>query len=144
MSQSSLSGNLRCIKWTIWLFVVWWEVHYASCWEPYITGKLWYAAFPQYIWYICNVSISVKVALLLTSGASDRLCGYLWYDQCSTELSIENNISLESCDTQHSNSKYYIIVASLYDSKQPCPWSLVHQMDHLAVCGMMGGPLSFL
>ena len=66
------------------------------------------------ICYICNVSISVKAALLLTCGASDGLCGLLQYDQCSTELSIENNISLESCDMQHSSSKYYIFVTSLY------------------------------
>ena len=144
MSQSSPSGDLWCIKWTIRLFVIWWVFHWASCWVSYITGKLWYSAFQQYTLYICNISIWVKAAWLVISSASDGPSSYLWSDEWATKLHNENLISLATCDMQLSSSVHYILVTSVYEWKQPIQWPLVHQMDHPAVYGMMSVPLSFL
>ena len=110
----------------------------------YITGKLWYTAVQQYTLYIYNIHIRVKVACPMFSSAWNELSGCLWYDEWPTKLHNENVRSLKTCDMQLSSSIYYILVTLVYESKRPCQWSLVHQMDHLAVCGMMGGPLSFL
>src|SRR5260370_120440 len=53
-------------------------------------------------------------------------------------------LSLESCDMQLLNSISYICVSVVYESKRPVRRSLVHGMDHPAVCDMMSGPLRFL
>ena len=98
----------------------------------------------DHILYICNISISVKAACLVISGASNGPFSCFWYDEWSTELPVEYLISLESCDIQLSNSTHYICITSIYESKWPIWWSLVHQMDHLAVCDMMGGTPSFI
>ena len=78
------------------------------------------------------------------SSAWNEPSDCLWYDEWPTKLHNENVRSLATCDMQLSSSIYYILVTSVYEPKQPVWWSLVHQMDHVAVCGMMEGPLSFL
>ena len=104
---------------------------------------MWYAAFLQYILYTCNISIWVKAALPVISGASNGPSGCLWYDKGSTKLPVEDITSLESCGMQLSNSIHYILVTSVYRSKRPFCWSLEHEIDHLVVCDMMSVPLSF-
>ena len=144
MSQSGPSDDHRCIKRTIWPFVIWWVVHQASWGVSYITGKLWYAVFQQYIIYMCIHSIWVKAARLTISGAWNGPSGCLWYDEWSAEFPIEFLVSLESCDMQLFNSISYICVSVVYESKRPVQQSPVHGMDHLAVCDMMSGPPRFL
>ena len=118
--------------------------HWTSTWVSYITGKLWYVAVQQYTLYICNIGISVKVALLVIPSAANGPSSCLWYDEWCTKHPVENLISLESCDMQLFNSIYYILVTLVYQSKQPVQWSLVHQMDNLTFCDQMSGPLIFL
>ena len=48
------------------------------------------------------------------------------------------------CHMQLSNSIHYIFVTSGYQSKQPVLCSLVHELNHLAVCDMMSDPPSFI
>ena len=85
---------------------------------------------------MCNLSISVKAASLMISGALSGPSGCLWYDEGTTMLLVQYLTSMESCDVQDSNSTSYICVTSVHQSKQPLQWSLVHWMDHLAVCDM--------
>ena len=91
------------------------------------------------IWYV-----GWQLACLVILSAWNVPSGWLWYDKWPIKLPIENPISLESCDMQLFNHRSYIFVTSVYQSKWPIQWSLVHQMDHPAVCDMMSGPLSFL
>ena len=105
---------------------------------------VWYAGFQQYIKHICNLSISVKAAPLMISGALNGPSGCLRYDEGTTKCLVEYLTSMESCDMQDSNSTSYICVASVCQSKRPLWWSLVRWVDHLAVCDMMRGPPCFL
>ena len=91
------------------------------------------------IWYVGQWS-----ARLVIRGAWNGPSGCLWYDEWLIKLPVENIISLESCDMQLFNHILYIFVTSVYQSKRPVWWSLVHQMDHLAVCDMISGSLSFV
>ena len=115
MNQSDPSDNLWCIEWTIRPFVIWWVVHQASFWVSYINGKLWYAAFQQYIIYMCILSIWVKVARPMISGALNGPSICLWYDEWSSKLPKEFLISMESCDMQLLNSISYICVFLVWD-----------------------------
>ena len=94
--------------------------------------------------YTCNISIWAKVACLVISGASNGPSDCWWYDESSTALPVENLISLESCERQHSNCICYIFVMSVYQSKQPFCWPLEYQMDCVATQNMISVPLSFL
>ena len=91
------------------------------------------------IWYVGRRSAHPVI-----HGAWNGPSGCVWYDEWPTKLPAENIISLEGCDMQLFNHRSYIFVTSVYQSKQPVQWSPVHQMDHLAVCDMISGPLSFL
>ena len=105
---------------------------------------VWYAGFQQYIKHICNLSISVKAAPPMISGALNGPSSCLWDDEGTTKLLGQYLTSLESCDGQDSNSTSYIFVTSVCLSKRPLWWSPMHRMVHLAVCNMMRGPPSFL
>ena len=105
---------------------------------------VWYAGFQQYIKHIFNLSISVKAAPSMISGALNGPSGCLQYDEGTTKCLVEYLTSMESCDMQDSNSTSYICVTSVCQSKQPLWWSSVRWMVHLAVCNMMRGPPSFL
>ena len=105
---------------------------------------VWYAGFQQYIKHICNLSISVKAAPPMISGALNGPSGCLQYDEGTTKCLVGYLTSMESCDMQDSNSTSYICVASVCQSKWPLWWSLVCWMVHPAVCNMMRGPPSFL
>ena len=104
----------------------------------------WYAGFQQYIKHICNLSISVKAAPSMISGASNGPSRCLQYDEGTIKCLVGYLTSMESCDMQDSNSTSYICVASVCQSKRPLQWSLVCWMVHPAVCDMMRGPPSFL
>ena len=73
------------------------------------------------IWYV-----SWQSAHLVIPSASKEPSSCVWYDQWCTKLPIENLISLGSCNMQLPNSVYYIYVTSVYQSKWPVQWSLVH------------------
>ena len=90
----------------------------------------------QYTVYICNLSMSVKAAPLMISGALDEPSSRLWYDEGTTKLLGQYLTSMESCDVQDSNSTSYICVTSVCQSKQLLQWSPVHWMNHLAVCDL--------
>ena len=85
---------------------------------------VWYAGFQQYIKHICNLSISVKAAPLMISGASNGPSSCLQYDEGSTKCLVGYLTSMESRDMQDSNSTSYICVASECQSKQPVAVSL--------------------
>ena len=70
---------------------------------------VWYAGFQQYIKHICNLSISVKAAPLMISGASNGPSSCLQYDEGTTMLLIQYLTSMESYDVQDSNSTSYCI-----------------------------------
>ena len=91
-----------------------------------------------------NLSISVKAAPPMISGALNGPSGCLWYDERSTKLLGEYPTWMESCDMRNVNETSFIFVTSVHQSKWPLWWSPVHWMDHLAVCDMMRGPPSFL
>ena len=91
------------------------------------------------IWYV-----SRRLARPVIRSAWNEPSSCLWYDKWPIKLPFKNIILLESCDMQLFNHRSYIFVTSVYQSKRPFQWSLVHQMDHLAVCDMISGPLSFL
>ena len=93
---------------------------------------------------MCNLSMSVKAAPLMISGALNGPSSCLWYDEGTTKLLAQYLTSMESCDVQDSNSTSYICVTSVCPSMQPLRWSPVHWMVHPAVCDMMRGSPSFL
>ena len=78
----------------------------------------------------------------------------LWYIKWTIQLFVIWQVSIkhpveyitlmESCDMQDSNSISNMFVTLAYQWKWPLQWSLVHQMDHPAVCDMIRGPPSFL
>ena len=75
---------------------------------------VWYAGFQQYIKHICNLSISVKAAPLMISGALNGPSSCLWYDEGTRKLLVEYLTSMESCHMQDSNSTSYIFVTSVH------------------------------
>ena len=91
-----------------------------------------------------NLSLSVKAAPPMISGALNGPSGCLWYDERSTKLLGEYPTSMESCDMWDVNETSFIFVTSVHQSKWPLQWSPVHWMDHPAVCDTMRGLLSFL
>ena len=105
---------------------------------------VWYAGLQQYVKHICNLSISVKAAPPMISGALNGPSGCLQYDEGTTKLLGQYLTSMESCDVQDSNSTSYICVTSVCLSKQPLRWSLGCWMVYPAVYDMMRGPPSFL
>ena len=80
----------------------------------------------------------------MISSALNGPSSCLWYDERSTKLLGEYSTWMKSCDMQDVNETSFIFVTSVHQSKQPLWWSLVHWIDHLAVCDMMRGPPSFL
>ena len=86
---------------------------------------VWYAGFQQYIKHICNLSILVKAAPPMISGALNGPSGCLQYNEGTTKLLGQYLTSMESCDVQDSNSTSYICVTSVCQSKRPLRWSPV-------------------
>ena len=126
VSQSGPSDDLRCIEWTIWVLVIWWEVHQASWTVSYMNGKLWYVGCQWNIIYICNLSTSLKVAPPMISCALNGPSSCLWYNDGTTELPLEYLILLESCDMQLSNNESSAFLILVYWLNRFIQWYLVH------------------
>ena len=69
---------------------------------------VWYAGLQQYIKHNCNLSISIKAAPPMISGALNGPSSCLQYDERTTKLLDQYLTSMESCDVQDSNSTSYI------------------------------------
>ena len=113
-------------------------------WSSQPTLRVLHNSYSCWHWlrpiFLCNPFVSWQPACAVISNAWNGPSGCVWYDEWPTKLPVEYLISLKSCDMQNSNSMF---VALVYHLEQPIKWSLVHQMDNLAVCDIMGGPPSF-